>query len=123
MGIFSKKDAPKQANEAPTKEKKSLYQRWQDKKSGQPISDEELQKHLGMNRDELQSWSESQPGVGKNQLAGSAGKGHMSGLGGVAMADGFGGWGTDAEHNDQNRGMKFPPKKDDEAAVKEGSDK
>jgi hypothetical protein len=48
--------------------------------------------------------------VGKNQLAGRATIGETSGLAGVAMADGYGGWGPSAEPNDVNRGMKFPPK-------------
>lgn len=90
---------------------KSLYQRYQDKKRPVPISDEDLKKHTGKTRDEINTWAETQPGVGKNQLAGKINTGPASGLGGMAAADGFGGWGMGAEPNNANRGMKFPPQK------------
>lgn len=93
------------------KTKKNLYQRWQDKKRGKPISDEDLQKYLGKSREEIIAWSETRPGVGKNQLAGGIAIGPASGLGGVAAADGYGGWGPSAAPKDANRGMKFPPEK------------
>lgn len=92
-------------------EEKSLYQRYQDKKASRPISDEDLKKHLGKTREEIVDWGETQSGVGKNQLAGKATQGPASGLGGMAMGEGYGGWGPSAEVNDGNRGMKFPPKK------------
>ena len=91
------------------KSDKSLYQRYQDKKKSQPISDEDLKKYTGKSREELKAWADTQPGVGKNQLAGKITQGPASGLGGVAAADGYGGWGMGAEPNDGKRGMKFPP--------------
>lgn len=90
---------------------KSLFQRYQSAKSSKPISDEDLIKHLGKTREEIIAWGESEPGVGKNQLAGRAMAGPAGGLGGMAMADGYGGWGPSAEPNDGKRGMKFPPVK------------
>ncbi|KAG8676578.1 hypothetical protein FPOAC2_02684 [Fusarium poae] len=93
-----------------TKEKKSLYRRYKDSKAPVPLSDEDIQKYTGKSREELKTWADSTPGVGKNQLAGRATIGETSGLAGVAMADGYGGWGPSAEPNDVNRGMKFPPK-------------
>ncbi|RGP78201.1 hypothetical protein FLONG3_3680 [Fusarium longipes] len=93
-----------------TTEKKSLYRRYKDSKAPVPLSDEDIKKYTGMNREELKTWADSTPGVGKNQLAGRAMIGEASGLVGMAMADGFGGWGPSAEPNDVNRGMKFPPK-------------
>ncbi|KAM0425087.1 hypothetical protein ACHAPT_009647 [Fusarium lateritium] len=78
-------------------------------KRGPGLSDEDIKKHTGMSRDELNAWAETQPGVGKNQLAGRVNAG--SGLGGVAAADGLGGWGPSTEPNDGKRGMKFPPEK------------
>lgn len=89
-------------------ESKNLYQRYQDKKRGEPISDEDLKKYTGKTRDEINEWAESRPGVGKNQLAGGVAIGPASGLGGVATADGFGGWGPGSGHK-PDRGMKFPP--------------
>lgn len=90
-------------------QKKSLYQRLQDKKRGPGISDEDLQKYTGKTREQLSAWSETQPGVGKNQLAGSIAVGPTSGLGGTAAGAGLGGWGPSAVPNDGKRGMKFPP--------------
>lgn len=56
------------------------------------------------------AWAETRPGVGKNQLAGSATAGPTSGLAGMAMADGLGGWGPGAEPGDaKSRGLKYPP--------------
>ncbi|PNP75410.1 hypothetical protein FNYG_11214 [Fusarium nygamai] len=97
------------------KDKKTLYERFQAGKKSVPLSDEDILKYTGKTRDELSTWADTQPGVGKNQLAGSATAGPISGLGGVAMADGLGGWGPSAHPNDKNRGMKFPPTREDEA--------
>jgi hypothetical protein len=116
MGLLSKADKKDTDGSGAQEEKKSWYARYQDKKRGKPIDDEELQKHLGMNREELDTWARDKPGVGKNQLAGSAGKGSMSGLAGTAMADGLGGWGPGAEPNDENRGLKFPPENTEKKA-------
>ncbi|KAF4982222.1 hypothetical protein FZEAL_2106 [Fusarium zealandicum] len=90
-------------------QKKSLYQRYQEKKRGPGLSDEDIQKYTGKSRQELNAWAETQPGVGKNQVAGRVAQGSTSGLGGVAVAEGYGGWGPGSEPNDGKRGMKFPP--------------
>ncbi|KAM5354165.1 hypothetical protein ACJ41O_000815 [Fusarium nematophilum] len=89
--------------------KQSLYQRYQAKKRGPGLSDDDIKKYTGKTREELNTWADTQPGVGKNQLAGKVAMGSTSGLGGVATADGYGGWGPSAEPNDGKRGMKFPP--------------
>lgn len=89
--------------------KPSLYQRMQEKKRGPPISDEDLAKYTGKTRAEFDTWAESQPGVGKNQVAGRIAQGSASGLAGMAAAEGLGGWGPNAEPSDPSRGMKFPP--------------
>ncbi|PFH56703.1 hypothetical protein XA68_16118 [Ophiocordyceps unilateralis] len=96
----SSPDSPEAASDEA--KPKSLYQRMQDKKRG-PISDEDIKKYTGKTRDELMTWAENQPGVGKNQLAGKLALGPASGLGG---------WGPDAEPTGADRGMKFPPKPD-----------
>ncbi|KAF4966257.1 hypothetical protein FSARC_6056 [Fusarium sarcochroum] len=93
-------------------QKKSLYRRFKDSKQSKPLSDEDILKYTGKTRDELNTWAETQPGVAGNQLAGRAAMGPTTGLGGMAMADGYGGWGPSAEPNDENRGMKFPPSKE-----------
>ncbi|KAM4066226.1 hypothetical protein HRG_000361 [Hirsutella rhossiliensis] len=104
----SSKAAP--ASESSPPADKSLYQRFQDKKRGPPLSDEDIKKYTGKSRDELNAWAEDQPGVGKNQLAGKLAVGGASGLAGAAAGAGFGGWGPDAEPSGADRGMKFPPK-------------
>ena len=90
---------------------KSIYQRYQDKKRPVAIPEEDLVKYLGKTRSELNTWADSTPGVGKNQLAGKITLGPASGLGGSAAAEGYGGWGPGAEPSGPNRGMKFPPQK------------
>lgn len=57
--------------------------------------------------------------MGRNQLAGKVGLGSTSGLGGMATAVGYGGWGPNAEPQGANRGMKFPPRRHLEAEQKE----
>lgn len=91
------------------KKSTSLYRKYQDKKGPRPISDDDILKYTGKTRDELKSWADGQPGVGKNQLAGKLAIGSASGLGGVATGAGYGGWGPSAEPQGANRGMKFPP--------------
>lgn len=98
---------------------KSRWQRYEERKRGPPLSEEEIMKYTGKSRDEINKWAETTPGVGKNQLAGKAAVGNASGLGGVAMADGFGGWGFEAELNDGKRGMKFPPNQPPPAKAEE----
>ncbi|GAB0136395.1 hypothetical protein EsDP_00004696 [Epichloe bromicola] len=88
------------------------------KRAPGPIDDQDLVKYTGKTRDEINSWAESRPGVGRNQLAGKVGFGSTSGLGGMATAVGYGGWGPNAEPKGANRGMKFPPR-DVEAEQKE----
>lgn len=116
MGLFSSTDDKG--------EKKSLYQKFQDKKRGPPISDADLLKYTGKSREEFDSWRETQPGVGKNQLCGTLAVGGASGLGGVAAAGGVGGWGPGAAPSGPNRGMKFPPeqKSEKEKALEEDDD-
>jgi hypothetical protein len=98
-------EATPNPNAAPPK-KKSLYQRYRDAKTGRnvQISDADLKKYTGMTKSELGEWSKDRPGVGGNQLAGKLAMGPASGLGGLETAQGYGGWGTNAEG-----GMKFPP--------------
>ncbi|EKJ77844.1 hypothetical protein FPSE_01937 [Fusarium pseudograminearum CS3096] len=103
-------NTPASPSTSDSTEKKSLYRRYKDSKAPVPLSDEDIKKYTGKTREELGTWADSTPGVGKNQLAGRAMIGEASGLAGVAMADGYGGWGPSAEPNDVNRGMKFPPK-------------
>lgn len=90
--------------------KKSLYRKYQDKKGPKAINDDDILKYTGKTRGEINTWAETQPGVGKNQLAGKIAAGPASGLGGAAAAGGYGGWGPSAEPQGANRGMKFPPK-------------
>ncbi|KAF4450250.1 hypothetical protein F53441_6532 [Fusarium austroafricanum] len=101
------------------KDKKTLYERFQAGKKPVPISDEDILKYTGKTRDELNTWADNQPGVGKNQLAGTVTVGPVSGFGGVAMGEGLGGWGPSAVPTDANRGMKFPPHKPESKEVTE----
>lgn len=87
--------------------KKSLYQRYQDAKTGRnkpPVSDADLKKYTGMTRDEINDWARDRPHVAGNRLAGSIDVGPASGLGGTAAGEGFGGWGPGASSE-----LKFPP--------------
>jgi hypothetical protein len=93
------------------KSRQSFYQRYQEKKRGPGLSDEDIKKYTGKSRDELKTWADGTPGVGKNQLSGSSTAGPTSGLAGIAMADGLGGWGPGAAPSGENRGLKFPPAK------------
>lgn len=119
MGLFKSSD--KAATDDKGGEKKSLYQRYQDSKRGEPISDADLLKYTGKSRSDFDSWKETQPGVGRHQLAGTLAMGNAAGLGGVATAGGYGGWGPGAAPGGPDRGMKFPPQKpsDKEKAVEE----
>lgn len=100
----SKPSAP----EHESTQRKSLYRRYEDAKSGRnkPISDDDIQKHTGLTRDELSTRSHDQPGVAGNQNAGSITAGPVTGLGGLDTAAGYGGWGPDAKgdlkHPSQN---------------------
>lgn len=111
MGLFksSKKDNDASlGDDAPAK--KSLWQKRQDMKRGNEISEEDILKYTGKSRAELNSWAENQPGVGKNQLAGKLALGPTAGLFGASAGEGAGGWGMGHEPGDaKNRGLKFPP--------------
>ena len=102
--------------------KKSMYRRYQDAKGPRPINDDDILKYTGKTRSELHAWADTQPGVGKNQLAGSITVGPPSGLGGQAAAAGYGGWGPSAAPRDENRGMKFPPQSEGAKDVKDVED-
>ncbi|GKT40211.1 uncharacterized protein ColSpa_00392 [Colletotrichum spaethianum] len=97
MGLFGKESTPttKTGEEQP---KKSLYQRYQDKKTGRNtvISDEDLLKYTGKRKDEINDWAKDRPGVAGNRAAGTLAAGPASGFGGLATADGYGGWGMGA---------------------------
>lgn len=88
--------------------KRSLYQRYEDAKNGRNkvVPDEDLQKHVGMTRDELSQWSRERPGVAANRNAGSITAGPATGLGGLDTGSGYGGWGPDA-----GREPKYSPQK------------
>ncbi|AEO67478.1 uncharacterized protein THITE_2116361 [Thermothielavioides terrestris NRRL 8126] len=88
------------------KTKKSLYQRYVDAKTSRnvKISDADLQKYTGMNREQLNAWAKDRPGVAGNQLAGKLAMGQASGFGGLETSQGYGGWGPSAEGK-----AKFPP--------------
>ncbi|RCI12627.1 hypothetical protein L249_0739 [Ophiocordyceps polyrhachis-furcata BCC 54312] len=73
----------------------------------QNITDDDIKKYTGKTRAELNAWADSQPGIGKNQLAGKMAMGPASGVG---AGMGCGGWGPGAEPSGADRGMKFPPK-------------
>ncbi|KAK2592355.1 hypothetical protein QQS21_009935 [Conoideocrella luteorostrata] len=107
------------SNSPDAEPKKSLYQRYHDKKDRTPIKDEDILKYTGKTREELNAWAETQPGVGKNQLAGRIDVGPASGLGGLAVADGYGGWGADSNPQGPSRGMKFPPEREQQEERKE----
>ncbi|PQK14271.1 hypothetical protein BB8028_0004g12010 [Beauveria bassiana] len=109
MGLFKSSSDKPATEQQKGSDKKSLYQRYQDSKRGEPISDADLLKYAGKTRDEFDSWKDTQPGVGRNQLAGTLAMGNAAGLAGVATAGGYGGWGPGAAPNGPNRGMKFPP--------------
>ncbi|KAJ6440559.1 proteasome subunit alpha type 6 [Purpureocillium lavendulum] len=125
MGSSQSSAADGSSSTSTTDKKKSLYQRAQDKKRGPGttgLSDEDLQKYTGKTRAEFEAWKETAPGVGKHQLAGTITAGPTSGLGGTAAAGGLGGWGPDAVPQGPNRGMKFPPQKEQQAKVLEDDD-
>lgn len=84
--------------------KKSLYQRYEDKKRGPGVTDEDILKYTGKTRDQLNAWAETAPGVAGNQPAGKLAIGAASGFAGEGAAGGLGGWGVEG-----TRKMKFPP--------------
>ncbi|KAK0744254.1 hypothetical protein B0T18DRAFT_305113, partial [Schizothecium vesticola] len=83
--------------------KPSLYRRFQDAKRGE-LKEEDILKYTGKTKDDIVNWSKTAPGVAGNQAAGKLDMGGTSGLGGMSAAEGYGGWGWDA-----NSKPKFPP--------------
>lgn len=83
-----------------TPRKKSLYEKYQDRKRGpgtSNLTDEELMKYTGKTREEFDTFSKTAPGVAGGQAAGSITAGGNSGIGTMAGAgEGLGGWGTEA---------------------------
>jgi hypothetical protein len=120
MGLFSKKDASPSEN--PSDKKEGWYSRYQNSKRGE-IRDEDLQKYLGKSKEEIMSWAENEPGVGKNRAAGTLAAGNTSGLGGVAAGDGRGGWGHSAGSKDRAGGLKFPPKQPEKGKTPDDDEK
>lgn len=98
-------------------DKKSLYRRYEDKKRGPGLTDEDILKYTGKTRDELNKWAETQPGVGKNQAAGKISVGSASGFVGAGAGAGLGGWGAEG-----TRKMKFPPQPAQPAKTLDDSD-
>ena len=97
-------DTPSTTAASPSSgEKKSLYRRFQDSKRGE-LKEEDILKYTGRSKADITEWSKTAPGVAGNQLAGKIDMGGTTGLGGVAAAEGYGGWGWDA-----NSKAKFPP--------------
>lgn len=91
--------------------KKSLYRKFKDSKRGE-ISDADVLKYTGMDKNTLSQWANDRPGVGGNQAAGSIAAGNTTGLGGMMAGQGYGGWGRDS-----NGPLKFPPTGKAEAAT------
>ena len=89
--------------------KPSMYKRWRDSKASRSgdISDEDMLKYTGKTKSEVNDWAKSTPGVAGNQAAGKLAMGPTTGLGGAAVADGYGGWGPDS-----NAQPKYPPQQE-----------
>ncbi|CRK26094.1 hypothetical protein BN1723_003392 [Verticillium longisporum] len=69
--------------------KKSLYQRFKDRKKGGEISEADVAKYTGMSKAQLAEWAKDRPGVGGQQAAGKINAGGASGFAGMNAADGF----------------------------------
>ena len=95
--------------------KKSLYRRFQDAKRGE-LSEADILKYTGKSKGEIREWGKNRPGVAGNQAAGKLDMGATTGFGGVAAAEGFGGWGTNA-----NAPLKYPPKQPETKPVDDKS--
>lgn len=80
--------------------KKSLYEKYQDRKRGpgtSNLTDEELMKYTGKSREEFDAWKNTADGVAGGQAAGSMTAGGNSGIGtAYGAGEGLGGWGTEA---------------------------
>jgi len=98
----------------PVKERRSFYQRFHDSKTRE-ISNDEVLKYTGKTKDEIREWGKNRPDVAGNQAAGKLDMGPATGLGGVATAEGYGGWGPNA-----NAPLKYPPTKTYKVASKRG---
>ncbi|RNJ52454.1 hypothetical protein D7B24_003663 [Verticillium nonalfalfae] len=68
--------------------KKSLYQRFKDRKKGGEISEADVAKYTGMSKAQLAEWAKDRPGVGGQQAAGKINAGEASGFAGMNAADG-----------------------------------
>ncbi|KAG7100908.1 hypothetical protein HYQ45_004260 [Verticillium longisporum] len=68
--------------------KKSLYQRFKDRKKGGEISEADVAKYTGMSKAQLAEWAKDRPGVGGQQAAGKINAGGASGFAGMNAADG-----------------------------------
>ncbi|PTB65675.1 hypothetical protein BBK36DRAFT_1159815 [Trichoderma citrinoviride] len=113
----SPSDSPNNTDINKTDEKKSVYRRYEDKKRGPGLTDEDILKYTGKTRDQLNAWAETQPGVGKNQPAGKISVGSASGFVGAGAGEGLGGWGAEG-----TRKMKFPPQPATVKSVGDDSD-
>ncbi|KAK0734600.1 hypothetical protein B0T26DRAFT_634073 [Lasiosphaeria miniovina] len=89
---------------SPTEPKRSLYQRFRDSKTGE-ISEEDVLKYTGKSKSQIMEWAKNEPGVAGNRAAGTLTMGETTGFGGLATAEGYGGWGPNS-----NAPLKFPPK-------------
>ncbi|KAM9884063.1 hypothetical protein VDGL01_01868 [Verticillium dahliae] len=69
--------------------KKSLYQRFKDRKKGGEISEADVAKYTGMSKAQLAEWAKDRPGVGGQQAAGKINAGEASGFAGMNAADGY----------------------------------
>ncbi|KAL6907212.1 hypothetical protein GGI43DRAFT_255743 [Trichoderma evansii] len=98
-------------------DKKSLYRRYEDKKRGPRLTEEEILKYTGKTHDQLNAWAETQPGVAGNQPAGKLAIGAASGFAGEGAAGGLGGWGVEG-----TRKMKFPPQPKPVKTVEDSED-
>lgn len=91
---------PSASTSSETPRKKSLYEKYQDRKRGQGTSnmtDEELLKYTGKTREEFESFKATTPGVAGGQAAGDIMAGGNSGIGTSAgVGEGMGGWGMAA---------------------------
>lgn len=89
MARLYKSESTEALNPTGKPAKKSLYERYIDARTGRNIviPDEELKKYTGMTMAEIKEWAKNRPGVAGNQPAG---------LGGYAVSQGYGGWGSGA---------------------------
>lgn len=87
MGTSSSKQTPPDPTNPVQRDQKrpSLLARLSDRNT--PISDEDLKKYTGKSSEELKTWMQDAPGVGRNQKAGKVGMGPGTGGAVVYGAD------------------------------------